>query len=212
MTAVVPGGCGCGGLVAGGCGRRKCLRGRHALTATVFCSPMHRARHENLRMSDETTSTGPMEDKEDNHLPRVRMDFVGEYAGNLKTRLQADGYAVPVELDPEGVCRLYLNFLRRRVPPVPRKVFVASEFSCPQDLQAGLYVVRGKIESGQDLSPHLSSRLKTLEYHDMLLNDWGIHHLHLGTMLKQNGYVERTKFVLFVRFLPAFAYLIAPAG
>jgi hypothetical protein len=160
-------------------------------------------------MCDETAPIGPMEDEKDNHMPRVKMDFVGEYAGDLRARLQAEGYAVPVEQDPEQVCRLYLNFLRRRVPPVPRKVFVASEFSCPQDLQAGLDVVRGKIESGQDLSAHLSSRLKTLEYHDMLLNDWDIHHLHLGPVLKQDGYVERTKFVLFVRFLLASAYLIA---
>jgi hypothetical protein len=150
-----------------------------------------------------------MEDESGKPLPRVKMDFIGEYAGNLRAQLQARGYAVSVELDPERICRLYLNFLWRRVPPVLRKIFVASEFSCPQDLQAGLDLVRGKIESGQDLSPHLSSRLKTLAYHDMLLNDWDIHHLHLGTTLKQNGYVERTKFVLFGRFLLDAAYLIA---
>jgi hypothetical protein len=150
-----------------------------------------------------------MEDENGKPLPQVKMDFIGDYAGNLRAQLEARGYAVPVELEPERVCRLYLNFLRRRVPPVPRNVFVASEFSCPQDHQAGLNVVRAKIESGQDLTPHLSRGLKTLEYHDMLLNDWDIHHLHLGTKLKPDGYVSPTKFVLFVRFSTTSAYLIA---
>lgn len=140
------------------------------------------------------------------------MDFVGEYAANIRARLEASGYTVPNGLDRSAVCRLHLNLLRRRVPPVPRKVHIASEFSCPQELKPGLDLVLGKIESGQDLKPHLSRSFAKLEYHDMLLNDWGIHHLHLGTTLDPDGYVSRPKFgesLLFVRFTWDAAYLIA---
>ncbi len=40
-----------------------------------------------------------------------------------------------------------------------------------------------------------------------MLNDWGIHHLHLGTSLK-NGFAKRTGAVLFARFTDETAFFI----
>jgi hypothetical protein len=42
-----------------------------------------------------------------------------------------------------------------------------------------------------------------------MLNDWGIHHLHLGTKISKNtGFVERTGPLLFVKFEKNVAYFI----
>jgi hypothetical protein len=49
----------------------------------------------------------------------------------------------------------------------------------------------------------------SLEFDDMLLNDWGLHHLHLGTTLESDGFMTRTGPVLFVRFTDTIAYLVA---
>lgn len=41
-----------------------------------------------------------------------------------------------------------------------------------------------------------------------MLNDWGIYHLHLGTILEGDGFVKRTGPLLFARFDNENAYLI----
>lgn len=52
---------------------------------------------------------------------------------------------------------------------------------CPSELQFGLDLVMTNIEQGVDLGPYLSKKIADLDYDDDLLNDWGVHHLHLGT-------------------------------
>ncbi|MER2058058.1 MAG: hypothetical protein ABTA16_04495 [Niallia sp.] len=59
-----------------------------------------------------------------------------------------------------------------------------------------------------NLGPFFSKRIVDLDYDDDLLNDWGIHHLHLGTTLESNGFVNRTGPVLFARFDEQNTYLI----
>lgn len=98
------------------------------------------------------------------------------------------------------------------------------------------------LEAGTDIGPHLSkgimtgyesptrlaqsapqsssasatgrSKRETRRDLDLLLNDWGIHHLHLSTQMEPGGWVTRTGPVLFVPFKPQDAYLIdiAPHG
>lgn len=65
-----------------------------------------------------------------------------------------------------------------------------------------------KIRKGEDITPHLSK--KTISHgivfgeeskwqdKDFLLNVMGFHHLHLGRALAGDGFVERTRSVLFV--------------
>ncbi|HBL12133.1 MAG TPA: hypothetical protein DD379_12130, partial [Cyanobacteria bacterium UBA11162] len=60
----------------------------------------------------------------------------------------------------------------------------------------------------EDLRPHLSKRIGNLDYNDLLLNDWGIYHLHLGTTLDASGFITRTGPVLFARFDHKRAFLI----
>ena len=51
-------------------------------------------------------------------------------------------------------------------------------------------------------------QLRSPSFNDALLNDWGIHHVHLGTTIDSDGFVTRTEPVLFARFDSANAYLI----
>ena len=58
--------------------------------------------------------------------------------------------------------------------------------------------------------PHLSQRLLEPEYRDLLLYDWGIHHLHLGiaSCEKDPRFVARTNELLYVRVEPNDLYCI----
>src|SRR5450432_67714 len=141
-------------------------------------------------------------------MPTIKMDFVGEWARNIRSALAAAGYAVPAGLGHDELCHRYMNLQRRLVARRPRTIFKAAEFTCPPEFAVGLSQAQQRIESGHDLRPHLSQGLTDLDSHDMLLNDWGIHHLHLGTTLGSDGFVERTGPVLFARFVEDVAYLL----
>lgn len=79
----------------------------------------------------------------------------------------------------------------------------------------------GRLSKGQDVTPHLSravrhayqsapsrTPLQRRQDLDLLLNDWGVHHLHLSTQVEADGFVKRTECLLFATFGPQDAYLI----
>jgi hypothetical protein len=77
--------------------------------------------------------------------------------------------------------------------------------------------------SKDDLTKYLSRRVSTgfalplkpavkqlarLQHLDLLLNDWGIHHLHISTAVAADGFVNRNDPLLFAMFEPEMAYLL----
>jgi hypothetical protein len=79
------------------------------------------------------------------------------------------------------------------------------------------------IEQGKDLTKYLSRRVTTgfalppksgskrlvkLQHLDLLLNEWGIHHLHISTTIEDDGFVERDDPLLFGMFESEAAYLL----
>lgn len=142
-------------------------------------------------------------------MTTIRIDFPADWAASLEEQVAALGYQIRAGLSPSQVCHQYSTLQRRLLSQRPRTVCTAAEFTCPPDLVANLALLQKKIEAGEDLRPHLSRGLANLDTQDMLLNDWGIHHLHLGTKIEADGFVERTGPVLFARFALDATYLIA---
>jgi len=138
----------------------------------------------------------------------MEIDLYRDWVAHLKNELAAFGYDTTQMQSPEAVVHTFLNLTKRLVRPSPRTVLKTQNFSCPPDLAAGLTEVERKISSGKDLSPHLSRLLRNPSFNDPLLNDWGIHHVHLGTTLDSDGFVVRTGSVLFARLDNTNAYLI----
>lgn len=62
----------------------------------------------------------------------------------------------------------------------------------------GLKILIQKLQNSEKITPYLSRKINDKEYNDMLFNDWGIYHLHLGTSFESDGFVKRTKNVLFL--------------
>jgi hypothetical protein len=138
----------------------------------------------------------------------IEIDLYRDWIAHLRNELSTFGYDVTQFRTDEQVAHAFLNLLRRLVRPVPRAVLKSKSFSCPADLLPGLAEVERKIVAGDDLSPHLSRFLRSPSFNDPLLNDWGIHHIHLGTVVEDDGFISRTCPVLFARFDNAAAYLI----
>lgn len=141
----------------------------------------------------------------------VKMNFYRDWIFYLKGEgeLERAGYS-PAE-NPDDISIQYFNLVRRLIPAVPRNVLIAKKFKCPSEVRLGFNLVKDKVKKGVDLRPHLSTRILDLDYDDDLLNDWGIHHLHLGTSkMKHNpSFFNRTGPVLLVRFDEQNAYFIS---
>ncbi|HSY21942.1 MAG TPA: hypothetical protein VK841_07500 [Polyangiaceae bacterium] len=137
----------------------------------------------------------------------IELNFREDWTELLRKELTARGY-VPPQND-EQVSFAFFNLLKRLVTPTRRTVHVGRSLTCPAEHQAGYEEVTRKVRDGLDLTPHLSRKLSDIDYDDGLLNDWGIHHLHLGTRVsKHPPFVERTGPVLFARFTEQDAYFI----
>ncbi|MDR3585000.1 MAG: hypothetical protein P4L59_06700 [Desulfosporosinus sp.] len=138
----------------------------------------------------------------------IEIDFLSDWANILSKALEFQGYCLSEDVDVNKISHKYFNLQKRLITRQERQVFIAKEFSCPPEYLKGLEILQDKIQKGEDLRAHLSARIANLDYDDSLLNDWGIHHLHLGTELDKRGFVKRTGPVLFARFDDLNAFFI----
>ena len=119
----------------------------------------------------------------------------------------------------------YGNWRSRFVHPHPRTAYLASNLQASSKFtehKTAVEAIIAAIEAGDDLTPHLSRGIKTAyvpqaqrdeRLHrrsdlDLLISDWGLHHLHLTTEMESDGFVKRTGDLLFAAFTHGDAYLI----
>lgn len=117
-------------------------------------------------------------------------------------------------IDLRGLLSEYGTWRSRLVSPVPRRCHLSAELQAdPKAAKRSddLDALITKIEAGEDLEPHLSRRVSTghdpnapslsaREDRDLLLADWGVHHLHLTPAHGDE--------LVFAVFRPNDAYLI----
>jgi hypothetical protein len=132
-------------------------------------------------------------------------------------------------MGPGNLLTLYLNWRDRLIPTGPRRVLRSAVFnqnSVVSQRALAISQIIDDIEHGRDLTKYLSrhvkigfelppkpgtKKLKRLKYLDLLLNDWGIHHLHISTIVESDSFVQRNQHddhLLFAIFKPERAYLI----
>lgn len=125
--------------------------------------------------------------------------------------------------DWEGVLHIYGAWRHRLVPARRRRAHLAIELTGeaePGPYREAFQTIVARIEEGQSLRAYLSKnsavayqRDDGLAHHrrrdrDLMLAEWGIHHLHLSNQALDGGFVQRTEHVLFAIFRPEDAYLL----
>ena len=134
-------------------------------------------------------------------------------------RADADLAAHLSALNARDLLIVYYNWMSRQVKPQPRHVRKSKTFEQNPLVTArasDLAQIIGEIERGNDLKRYLSRGVdiaacvpgKKRRDLDLMLNDWGVHHLHISTQLDPDGYVKRDGPLLFAIFRPLAAYLI----
>lgn len=144
----------------------------------------------------------------ESNSPDLTFSLHEDWAAALKHEIQSMGYVVDPKSDYRDIPIIYFNLKKRRISSTPRKILISKEFSCPSEFLTNLDTLKQKVTRGDNLVPHQSTRLSDPNYDDALLNDWDIHHLHLGINMRADGFVERTGPVLFARVTEEFFYLI----
>lgn len=138
----------------------------------------------------------------------IDIDLRRDLVTFFRTKLAQLGYNVVDVTDDHELVRGYFGVCRRLISLEPRHILTSKNFSCIPEHRNALTEIEQLILDGGDLSPYLSKKIANFNYNDPLLNDWGIHHLHLGTEVEQDGFINRTGPLLYCRFEGDYAYFI----
>lgn len=130
--------------------------------------------------------------------PDIIISLFADWLGIVKSQLVAAGYKPAPDNEPLRVAIQYFNVQLRQIDALPRTVEVAADFACTSDLRPVVDEIIRKTSAGEALTPHLSRLLLDADFNDPLLNDWGLHHLHLGKKVESDGFIERSGPLLFV--------------
>ena len=163
----------------------------------------------------------------ESHMPKV--DLKGSVRRWVLGELLSDeeDNALKAQLEGKDTHELlvvYHNWASRLLQPRPRKVHQSAALAMNPlfiQLKAPLAQIVADIKDGRALTKYLSKRVLVVSQPpgentklqrrrdlDLLLNDWGMHHLHLSTEIREDGFVERTGPLLFAVFKPDDAYLL----
>ena len=147
---------------------------------------------------------------------QVRVNLRHDLTESIRAELILSGYSQNsvnrLSRDDRDLIRASLNISRRWVTPNPRRIHRAKGFRCPQQHSIELANIERSIRNGDDLTPYFSTHIVQLKYNDPMLNDWRIHHLHLGKRIatsgKNSGFIQRTDRLLYCFFTESDAYFI----
>jgi hypothetical protein len=124
----------------------------------------------------------------------VLFDFMADWYAVARKSLEVDGYK-GIPADDMACSYAFFESKWRRISKVPRRVELAPEFQVPEQHTTGFNMLRARFEAGDDLAPNMSRTIFDAAKKDLFLNDWGIHHFHLGAgpHTKKPGFLRGTK-------------------
>jgi hypothetical protein len=138
-------------------------------------------------------------------------------------RSDPDVVAALTSMSPSGLVARWLNWTWRIPPSVPREVLKSRELSSNPLLShhlTDIEALTGAIARGADLEKYLSKAVRHgyvnptgMALHrrqdlDLMLNAWGVHHLHLSQEMRDDGFVRRGGIIIFAVFRKDRAYLV----
>lgn len=144
-------------------------------------------------------------------------DFHKDLRHIYENRLRSMGRQPDSANDTYSLGVQVYDLLRRYISSTPRQVCFSDRMSSHSDRHGpALNEIRRKAEKGLSLTAHLSRAVasptgagsgKTRDK-DLLMVDWGLHHLHLSINVEADGFVSRTENVLFAKVTEAALYFV----
>ena len=126
----------------------------------------------------------------------------------LRSELAEAGFNSMADYNNDKVIMTYFTKCMSFLIPIKYKIHVHSDFTCPIEYQDGYRQLIDKMSNGENINAHLSRTTKSTEKHDLMLYEWGIYHFHLGSIIEDDGYIQRTKDVLYAYIKENDIYII----
>ncbi|MDF1511453.1 hypothetical protein PZE06_25475 [Robertmurraya sp. DFI.2.37] len=127
------------------------------------------------------------------------MDFYKDLSEILMVKFKEIGIEPP-KGDLCTILKGYINLSDKLINNKKRNVKVSNELK-EQDFgehyNLCLQQIRNKFKNGIDVNGYLSKGAFKPSQRDLLLYDWGIHHLHINNKFDNGGFVERSDYLLF---------------
>ncbi|MEX0997803.1 MAG: hypothetical protein WDZ45_12195 [Flavobacteriaceae bacterium] len=136
-----------------------------------------------------------------------KIDLFNDWIDIISQELLSDNYNI-LGLTADEISIQYFSDKKKIIKSKIRQIKKSDSFTCPDYLIEGLKLIEKKIINGENLRPHQSRSFKRLNSKDGMLFDWGIYHLHLGTKIERDGFINRTGPLLYLLIDDNFAYLI----
>ena len=127
------------------------------------------------------------------------MNFEEDLRSIILQELKRKGY-FPKNKELRNVLRILLNIRDKTISMNKRTVHISKELQLKEleePYAESLKVIQKKFEKGQNINPYLSKAAFKGEAKDLLLYDWGIHHLHLNLKYDKKGFIQRSDYLLF---------------
>lgn len=139
---------------------------------------------------------------------KIETNFIQDIVAAFREELESCSYK-NIPQDNNEIVHAYFKVMHRIILSIPRKVKKSDIFICPPELIQGLEILEFKISKGENINPYQSKKLMDIQENDPLLNDWGIHHLHLGMEKEETtSFFKRTGQLLYVFFTEDTAYFL----
>ncbi len=146
----------------------------------------------------------------------LKADFFTDWVNFARDELIAFGIDVPNDASDDDILYAYFTTHKRIIVPCPRSIEYSSVFNIPPtpsgspDYQQGFDQLKDKIVKGEVLTPHLSRQIYKFGKQDSMLNDWGIHHFHLGSQPdpRRPNLIQGTKDVIFAFITDNLCFMI----
>jgi hypothetical protein len=145
-----------------------------------------------------------------NPIVGLKADFLSDWIAGLRKRLtERWGRDEVKSIGDMDIPYAFFDSLPRKLKITPRLAKLSAEFVCPSGLEVQWLIFKEKIENGDDLNPHLSTRHTSISNPDGMLAEWDVHHFHLGIQPhpKNPSFVERTGPLVFARIDDEAAYV-----
>jgi hypothetical protein len=143
------------------------------------------------------------------------MDFLSDLEKQLEIDLRQVGCDVPKGATVNELLHSWFDYESRTISRVRRTIkksaeFIKEEKTLSSDHLRALKTIVGKLENGDDLTPHLSKGVLDSSKPDFLMADWRIHHIHVSDTKKRpkQFFVDRSDLLAFVLIAPREAYFI----
>lgn len=141
------------------------------------------------------------------------MDFIKDFENEVKGILKTYSVKVNENLGMHKLLTEYFNTINKTICAKPRKVLISDkikELAIDKSYMDIIEEIKIKFEKGIDINPYLNSHIFNGGSNDYLLEDWGIHHIHLSNekLNSADFFFDKSSYVLFIKVCDDKVYFI----